>query len=119
MIDVGIGVITIICGGAVGIAVAVCDSVCVCSSGHGAQSKISIVCRNGREICGVNGGFTKPFRAQSAEEKRGDRVPFVATTQEFSPQGNSNPFEICGFVEFWRPDSASQIPVKHTGSAVL
>ena len=85
LINVGISVVTIICGGAVGIAVAVCgDSVCVCSSGHIAQSKILIVCRNGREICSVNGGLYKTFPCSKL--KRSGVIEFLLWQLPYHPR---------------------------------
>ena len=49
-IDVGVGVVTIIYVGAVGIAVAVCDYVCVYCLGHDALFKMSALYRNSREM---------------------------------------------------------------------
>ena len=50
---------------AVGIVVAEANRLYVCCLGHDALSKISVVCRNDRRMCSVNGRFTKLFCDQS------------------------------------------------------
>ena len=82
LIDVGVGVVTIIYVGAVGISVTVCDCVCVYCLGHDSLFKMSVRCRKMVEKCSVNGEFTN-LSLRKAEEKRGDVACGTITIQSF------------------------------------
>ena len=61
LIHVGVGVVTIIYVGAVDIAVAVCDCICIYRLGHDALFKMTALWRNNREMCRVNERVYKTF----------------------------------------------------------
>jgi len=113
--SVVVGVVTIIYGRAVNIAVAVCNYVCVCvrvcSLGHDALSKISVVSRNGRGICSANRGVYKNLLWRKLKRSGAIKLIFwQLPPNHFMPRK----YEHIGIVDpLLRPESASGITAKH------